>query len=715
MDIMWVKNYILFFLRTWTMDDNKTTEKPVLMLEKILSMAYSADGRNIVFSAVREGRTDIYLYYVIGNRQEQITDDQYDDLDPHFVDGDGGIIFSSDRTDDTLRTFKDVALINGNKDIFLYDLARRRHVLTRLSNTPGVNERQPAQFDSVSYTYLSDADGVMNRYRVKYDSAVSHIDTTVHYRYFAVEERLSDLRRNVLEQDLNATRGRYSLLQLKDGKYRFFTGRTDEGRTAAATNTGQPDPDTKDAANPNSISDDMSPVVKVDPQVPRNSGKDAVDIQNYVFSDETPGAKPEPKKPNDAVATRTNTAAKDTSAAKPFAYPEQRNYNLNFTVDRVVTQVDNSYSNQFYQPFTGQAGLNPGLSGLTRMGISDLFEDHRIVGGFRLALDLNNNDYLLQYENLKHRLDKRVSVQRQAYQASTDAGVVKVHTHNFRYQISWPFSELASLRASVMYRNDRYVQQSIDPLSLVAPNFSDHMAGGRLEYVYDSSLPRGLNLWTGWKMKVFGEYYQQPTDKGDMEVVGLDLRHSMRIHRELLWVTRLAGASSFGSRKLINFLGGVDNWMFAKYDNSIPIDYSQNYYYQSLSVPMRGFYYNARNGTSFGVFNTELRVPIVRYLINRPVRSDLINHLQVAAFSDVGAAWTGSDPYSQDNTFNRVTINRNPLTITLNSKREPIIYSYGFGIRSRVLGYFMRADWAWGVDDGVRLPRVFQLSLSLDI
>ncbi|HRH38135.1 MAG TPA: hypothetical protein PK760_07315, partial [Flavobacteriales bacterium] len=703
------------FLRTWTMDDNKTTEKPVLMLEKILSMAYSADGRNIVFSAVREGRTDIYLYYVIGNRQEQITDDQYDDLDPHFVDGDGGIIFSSDRTDDTLRTFKDVALINGNKDIFLYDLARRRHVLTRLSNTPGVNERQPAQFDSVSYTYLSDADGVMNRYRVKYDSAVSHIDTTVHYRYFAVEERLSDLRRNVLEQDLNATRGRYSLLQLKDGKYRFFTGRTDEGRTAAATNTGQPDPDTKDAANPNSISDDMSPVVKVDPQVPRNSGKDAVDIQNYVFSDETPGAKPEPKKPNDAVATRTNTAAKDTSAAKPFAYPEQRNYNLNFTVDRVVTQVDNSYSNQFYQPFTGQAGLNPGLSGLTRMGISDLFEDHRIVGGFRLALDLNNNDYLLQYENLKHRLDKRVSVQRQAYQASTDAGVVKVHTHNFRYQISWPFSELASLRASVMYRNDRYVQQSIDPLSLVAPNFSDHMAGGRLEYVYDSSLPRGLNLWTGWKMKVFGEYYQQPTDKGDMEVVGLDLRHSMRIHRELLWVTRLAGASSFGSRKLINFLGGVDNWMFAKYDNSIPIDYSQNYYYQSLSVPMRGFYYNARNGTSFGVFNTELRVPIVRYLINRPVRSDLINHLQVAAFSDVGAAWTGSDPYSQDNTFNRVTINRNPLTITLNSKREPIIYSYGFGIRSRVLGYFMRADWAWGVDDGVRLPRVFQLSLSLDI
>ncbi len=703
------------FLRTWTMDDNKTTERSVLMLEKILSMAYSGDGRNIVFSGVRDGRTDLYLYYVVGNRQDQLTDDQYDDLDPHFVDGDRRIIFSSDRTDDTLRTFKDVALINGNKDVFLYDVETRRHVLTRLSNTPGVNETQPAQYDSASYTYLSDVDGVLNRFRVRYDSAVSHIDTTIHYRHFAVEERLSDLRRSVLEQDVNATRGRYAVLQLKDGKYRFYTGRTDEGRTSQNGGGEQPDPDAQQPANPSALSNDLSPVVKVDPQVPRHAGEDAIDIRNYVFSDETPGSPPPTGQVNAAIPQPTTTTVVDTIAKQPFVYPEQRNYNLNFTVDQVITQVDNSYSNQFYQPFTGQAGLNPGLSGLTRMGVSDLFEDHRIVGGFRLALDLNNNDYLLMYENLKHRLDKRISFQRQAVQGVSEIGVVKVLTHNVRYQISWPFSELASIRASVMYRNDRYVQQSIDPLSLEAPNYNDHMAGGKLEYIYDSSMPRGLNLWTGWKMKVFAEYYQQPTEDGDMQVVGMDLRHSLKVHRDLLWINRLSGASSFGSRKLIHFLGGVDNWLFAKYDESIPIDFSQNYFYQSMSVPMRGFYYNARNGTSFALFNSELRVPIVRYLVNRPVRSDLFNHLQVAAFADIGTAWTGSDPYSQDNTFNRIVIRRNPLTITLNSQREPIVASYGFGLRSRILGYFVRADWAWGVDDGVVLPRVFHLSLNLDI
>ncbi|MBK7296891.1 MAG: hypothetical protein IPI91_09750 [Flavobacteriales bacterium] len=35
--------------------------------------------------------------------KERLTNDQYDDLDPRFVDGDQRVIFSSDRTNDTLR------------------------------------------------------------------------------------------------------------------------------------------------------------------------------------------------------------------------------------------------------------------------------------------------------------------------------------------------------------------------------------------------------------------------------------------------------------------------------------------------------------------------------------------------------------------------------------------------------------------------------------
>jgi hypothetical protein len=59
-------------------------------------------------------------------------------------------------------------------------------------------------------------------------------------------------------------------------------------------------------------------------------------------------------------------------------------------------------------------------------------------------------------------------------------------------------------------------------------------------------------------------------------------------------------------------------------------------------------------------------------------------------------------------------VNAGSITVTINNNREPIVYSYGFGLRSRVLGYFVRLDWAWGVDDQQALPRVTHLSLNLD-
>ncbi len=704
------------YMGTYTLEDRKTSVKDVFMLKKILSMAYSPDGRNMVFSAVREGRTDLYLYYVIGNRQEQLTDDQFDDLDPQFVDGGRRIIFSSDRHDDTLRTNTDVGLVHGAKDIFLLDLETRSPLLTRLTETPGINETHPAAWDSTSYAFLSDKNGIRNRFLVRYDSTISHIDTVVHYRYFTTEERLTDLKRSIKEQDVNMAHGRYTQLQFTNGKYRFHAGRTVHASTAGQGSSSDGGSN-GGGEGLEGLEDAFSPVIKVDPQFPRPTGEDAVDIHNYLFLDEVAGKAPSPNLEETTVPMPEIAGAPiDTIPRQPFTYPEQRNYNVNFTIDRVVTQVDNSFSNQFYQPFNGPNTLNPGLSALTRMGVADLFEDYRIVGGFRLSLDLNNNDYLLAYENVKRRLDKRVSFQRQSFQGLTQTTVLKVHTHNVRYQVSWPFSELASIRGSVMYRNDRFVLKAIDPLSLVEPNFMDHMVGGKLEYVYDSSLPRGLNLWTGWRLKFFAEYYQQPTEEqSDMQVLGMDLRLSQKVHRELIWVNRLAGATSMGGRKVIHFLGGVDNWLFARVDNTIPIDFRQNYFYQTMSVPMRGFFFNARNGSSFGVFNSELRVPIIRYLANKPIRSDFLNHLQIAAFTDVGSAWTGRDPYAEDNTFNQVIIERNPLTITLNSQRDPIVYGYGFGLRTRLLGYFVRADWAWGVDDGVVLPRVFYFSLSLDI
>jgi len=199
-----------------------------------------------------------------------------------------------------------------------------------------------------------------------------------------------------------------------------------------------------------------------------------------------------------------------------------------------------------------------------------------------------------------------------------------------------------------------------------------------------------------------------------MKVLGFDFRHYQPLHRDLIAAFRLAGNTSFGSRRIVHYLGGVDNWLFQEIEDDTDIDDDQNYFYQTLASPMRGFLVNARNGNSFMVANAEVRWPVFKYLLNKPIKSDFVENFQLVAFGDAGTAWTGPGPYSDENTFNRKEYESNPITVIVDNNREPVVFGYGFGLRSRILGYFVRVDWAWGIDDGVVLPREFYLSLNLD-
>ena len=163
-------------------------------------------------------------------------------------------------------------------------------------------------------------------------------------------------------------------------------------------------------------------------------------------------------------------------------------------------------------------------------------------------------------------------------------------------------------------------------------------------------------------------------------------------------------------------MGGVDNWFFMQFDNTTNIATDQNYAYQTLATNVRGFFQNARNGNSFAVINSELRLPLFQYIAKRPIRSDFAQNFQVISFGDVGTAWTGNTPYSENNSLNTTIIgsSNTPLIITLKTKHNPIIGGYGIGMRSRLFGYFVSLDRAWGVQDGIILNPITYISISLD-
>ena len=241
-----------------------------------------------------------------------------------------------------------------------------------------------------------------------------------------------------------------------------------------------------------------------------------------------------------------------------------------------------------------------------------------------------------------------------------------------------------------------------------------------MEYIFDNTRQRSINIYYGSRFKIFSEFYNQVDKwKTDLFVVGADFRHYQQLHRNLIFATRFAISTSFGHTRLVYYLGSVDNWMnfstkIPTFDNTIPIDTTQNYAYQTLATNMRGFTQNIRNGNSFFVMNNELRWPIISYLANRPLNSEFLANLQLIGFADIGTAWTGPSPYSKKNAYNTEIIYNNPLTIIIDKQRDPIVVGYGFGVRSKLLGYFIRADWAWGIDSNIQLPKIFYLSLSLD-
>ena len=94
------------------------------------------------------------------------------------------------------------------------------------------------------------------------------------------------------------------------------------------------------------------------------------------------------------------------------------------------------------------------------------------------------------------------------------------------------------------------------------------------------------------------------------------------------------------------------------------------------------FSQNIRNGSNFLVFNTELRWPIFRYLAGHPLSSGFLNNFQVVGFADIGTAWTGLHPFSDENAWNTEVIVNGPMTITIDANRDPIIAGYGVGMRA---------------------------------
>lgn len=690
--------------------------KALFNLEKVLDFGYSDDGKQLIFSAVSKGQSDLFLYNIGSNSQKNLTNDVYDDLNPRFVDGSTKIVFASNRSTDSLETkTKNKEITSKQFDIWVLDHTSPQKSLFRISSTKNENEIQPFGVDSAVY-YLGLKNNVYNRYHAVKDSFITNIDTTIHYhKFYEVKPSNQNNSRGILEQNINST-GNFTELILDNYQYHLMS------KDYSQILTAYPNFDTAIVKKNDStlIANVISkPSVLLKPiPLTKDTVSEEVNIDKYVFEKE------KEKINKRYISIGNNKIDSKDSTIKAFKLPNQRNYNLSFFNDNSSLKLTNSFTNQDYQIFTGGPFTGPSIGGVLKIGIVDLFEDYKLFGGARVSS--GSREYFMTLQNYSQRRDKEYTFARSTADATDGFDIYGVTSNTVKYSVKYPFSEVTSMQFTTGVRNDVIVVKSIDRVSLLADNFNEYRGTLRAAYVFDNSLPKMLNIYYGTKFKVFAEYYQEAFDNndkvnGNTQVVGFDFRHSLQLSRELIWVNRVAASSSFGKEKLIYYLGSLDNWLdqfsnTSRFINQEDINRNINYRYQALAANLRGFPQNIRRGSNFAVVNSEVRFPVFSYFIRRPIRSQFIKNFQIIGFADAGMAWDGLNPYSDENTITKEIYDDGPLRVVVFKDSYPIVGGYGFGTRTSVLGYFLRADWAWGVENGVSNDKpVFYLSLSLDI
>ena len=737
-----------------------TIRQDLPQFDRVIDMKYFFEFDNsLLLSAVKNGHTDIFTYSISNGKTEQITNDVYDDLDPSFVafPGKSGIIYSSNRPGPKARS-ADTVLPHNNYNIFLIDNWNKssEKQISQLTNLPYGNARLPVQYNTTHFTFVSDANGINNRYAGFFKSERAGVDSL----YFVGAEILHNPDKEELDsaladygstapdsvQAIAITNDSTYVFPVTNYQYGIKESRIagDQGMVSEVVQVGdykrlyklKVDTNTLRRRNVTArptryrLAQMREDSLKLG--LPSVYQKDTATKQNNFFQNEFGNEPADTAAPAELIAT----APKEPPVLKSARLS---NYKLKFSSDYLVAQLDNSVLMNRYQPYMGPPSspirLTDPVNGLVRIGISDLMEDFKFSGAFRIPLALDGTEYLFSMSYLKKRFDYKFSYYRKVDQGGVlyrdTSGQeydypVKNKTNIYQLEVRYPLDVVRSFRIFAGLRTDEMVILANDEISLKEPNYKETNVLARLEYVHDNVLNPAINIYKGTRYKIYADLisqiksnrntvFNEVTPKGKFTYnMGIDARHYVEIYRNFIWATRFAADLSLGSRKLIYFLGGVDNWLIKPdiYTNRQP-NPNENYAYQTLAVNMRGYKQNIRNGNNVMLMNTELRLPVITTFIDKPINSAFLRNFQLMAFMDIGTAWNEKLSFKDANYTTYV----NPEGVVVRIKEGflgPFVGGYGFGARTTLLGYFLRVDAGWPMTGFFRGKPLVTFAMGVD-
>ena len=674
------------------------------IFQRIYSFDYY-DRRTLVMAATTDGFSDVYFYDLPTRQSRRFTQDIYDHkwVGTYEHEGKKGIVFSSNRQrNELVRMRRDTILPLESFDLFFLDPENDGHAIP-LSQSSSSDEQLIRANGNDYFYFISSLNGVKNLYRMRPEfgnNSLQQFD----------EKAVSNLAVNIQTYDIS--NDLLFIVKEKGGVPGIYFADISAQSSYILPST------TLKAKNHGEQQriPQQRPLRQFNPEDIREEFKfqtDFEDPDNFPFSEKTDIDQQETIRtirPSQRVSQRN-----DQKKVQRFISARAIASRLHFRFEEVTTSLDNSILFSGLDAYAGiQEGFDfPPLGILIKSRVLDIFEDYVFEGGVRIQTNFNGAEYFLTFDDKKTRWNKRYAFywrSRSDRQASTFGSFDQIKNTTGILQNRWtyPFDIFRSVRFTGTLRLDRFIYQSTSLESLEQPDFNRQSFGLRAEYVFDNSYDVMINIKNGSRYKFYIEGVNQfrvqfspwafDASSGFMTVIGFDARHYQRLLKHAVIAIRGAGATSLGSERILFYMGGVENWFSPGFNQNIPIPQDEKFAYQGMALNMRGFDQNIRNGSSFLVGNTELRIPVFHYFGKRPPRSDFLNSFQVIGFFDVGYSWYGSDPFGGQNPLNNIIISNPVSTAEVEYFRDPVVFGMGYGIRANVFGYFLRVDRGYGVE-----------------
>ncbi|MBV6646796.1 MAG: translocation protein TolB [Cyclobacteriaceae bacterium] len=707
------------YIATYDLETRQKLVKPLRRFKQVKSFSFNENGRLAVISGDVDGQNDIFLVSMRRNALRRITSDSYDDFDPVFIPGTAAVVFSSNRPADTLKIpDQSIREVNDNFNLFLYDLDTTKHEYFRMTNTLSI-DRKPIPKNQYEVFYLSDQKGITNLFKY------SFIDSTF--------TQITNFDKSIIDYDLHFDEDGITFLMLDKGVNKvFYDNNVDFRRKIFSAQTARQrfqqarmvaDKFVARAEEKAAREEAEEPLVVIDTLV-----NDLIDPDEYEFEDDNEGLDP-----GFIDTDNYRFEQEDVSDYQPESFFS--NYKKLETKSQILGPIPYEPRFSFSNLITSFA-IDPlrNFGILLETQISDMLENHKLTGGALVINDLNSGDFFAEYKYLKYWMDLSVRVDGRIFK------IVEDNEDLINQRYAWTSIQLgASLPISNWFRleiNPFYGVSDFKNLqfnSILNNNAgADQAADNRVSYtgvtsraVFDNTIERGFNILQGTRGQVEFKHMEAISQKQkSFSSLKVDLRHYQKVHREITLATRFFFGHSFGANPQSYLLGGVPNWLFRQIRNhqgTDPLEFSNSrdnsgILFNEFVTNLRGYDYSELFGTNAMLFNAELRFPIFRYFTRGPISSNFFRNFQLIGFYDIGSAWTGKPPFTRENSVNTVTYESegSPFKGEIANFRNPWLASYGAGLRTVLMSYYVKVDVARPISDFEAKDTRVQVSVGLD-